>query len=71
MGVEFLEFNLGFEAVLGFHDYIHQFVPVGAPSKDIILLRYLSEEWGLLLLKVAKDLATFFYKLSILNKKQK
>ena len=31
MGVEFLEFNLGFEAVLGFHHHIHQFVPVGVP----------------------------------------
>lgn len=34
MGVEFLEFDLGFEAVLGFHDYIHQFVAVIVPFLD-------------------------------------
>ena len=31
MGVEFLEFDLGFEAVLGFHYHVHQCVPVGVP----------------------------------------
>ena len=34
MGVEFLEFDLGFEAVLGFHDYVHKFVPVSVPLFD-------------------------------------
>ncbi len=34
MGAEFLEFDLGFEAVLGFHDYVYQFVPVGVPFFD-------------------------------------
>ena len=34
MGVEFLEFDLGFEAVLGFHHHVHQFVPVGVPFLD-------------------------------------
>ena len=34
VGVEFLEFDLGFEAVLGFHDYVHQFVPVVVPLFD-------------------------------------
>ena len=34
MGVEFLEFDLGFEAVLGFHDHIHQFVAVNLPLFD-------------------------------------
>ena len=28
VGVEFLEFDLGLEAVLGFHHHIYQFVPV-------------------------------------------
>ena len=34
MGVEFLEFDLGFEAVLGFHHHVHQFVPVVVPLFD-------------------------------------
>ena len=34
VGVEFLEFDLGFEAVLGFHDYVHQFVVVIVPFFD-------------------------------------
>lgn len=34
MGVEFLEFDLGFKAVLGFHDYIYQFVAIGVPFLD-------------------------------------
>ena len=34
VGVELLELDLGFEAVLGFHDHIHQFVPVGVPFLD-------------------------------------
>ena len=34
VGVELLEFDLGFEAVLGFHDYVYQFVPVGVPFFD-------------------------------------
>ena len=34
MGVEFLELDLGFEAVLGFHDYVYQFVPVVVPLFD-------------------------------------
>ena len=34
VGVEFLELDLGFEAVLGFHHHIHQFVPVGVPLFD-------------------------------------
>ena len=34
MGAEFLEFDLGFEAVLGFHDYIHKFVSIGVPLFD-------------------------------------
>ena len=29
VGAEFLEFDLGFEAVLGFRYPVHQFVPVG------------------------------------------
>ena len=32
MSVELLEFDLGFEAVLGFHDYVYQFVVVIAGS---------------------------------------
>ena len=31
MGAEFLELDLGFEAVLGFHHHVHQFVPVVVP----------------------------------------
>ena len=31
VGVEFLEFDLGFKAVLGFHYYVYQFVPVIVP----------------------------------------
>ena len=31
MGVEFLELDLGFEAILGFHYHLHQFVPVSIP----------------------------------------
>jgi len=31
MGVELLEFDLGLEAVLGFHYYVYQFVPVNLP----------------------------------------
>ena len=31
MGVELLEFDLGFEAVLSFHHHIHQFVAVVVP----------------------------------------
>ena len=34
MGVEFLELDLGFEAVLGFHYHIHQFVVVFVPFLD-------------------------------------
>ena len=34
MGVELLELDLGFEAFLGFHDYIHQFVVVNLPFFD-------------------------------------
>ena len=34
MGVEFLEFDLGFEAVLGFHHHVHQFIPVVVPFLD-------------------------------------
>ncbi len=34
VGVEFLELDLGFEAVLGFHYHIYQFVPVGMPFFD-------------------------------------
>ena len=34
MGVEFLEFDLGFEAVLGFHYNIYQFVSVIVPFFD-------------------------------------
>lgn len=34
VGVEFLEFDLGLEAVLGFHHHIHQFVPVVVPLFD-------------------------------------
>ena len=34
VGVELLEFDLGFEAVLGFHDYVYQFVAIGVPFLD-------------------------------------
>ena len=34
VGVELLEFDLGFEAFLSFHYYVHQFVPVGVPFFD-------------------------------------
>ena len=34
MGAEFLELDLSFEAVLGFHHHIYQFVPVGVPFFD-------------------------------------
>ena len=34
VGVEFLEFDLGFEAVLGFHYYVYQFVVVNLPFFD-------------------------------------
>ena len=34
VGVEFLEFDLGFEAVLGFHYHVHQFVPIIVPLFD-------------------------------------
>ena len=34
MGVELLEFDLGFEAVLGFHYHVHQFVTVIVPLFD-------------------------------------
>ena len=34
VGVELLEFDLGFEAVLGFHDDVHQFVTVNLPFFD-------------------------------------
>ena len=34
VGAEFLELDLGFEAVLGFHDYVYQFVPVVVPLFD-------------------------------------
>jgi hypothetical protein len=34
MGVEFLEFDLGFKAVLGFHYHVYQFVSVGVPLFD-------------------------------------
>ena len=34
VGVEFLEFDLGFEAVLGFHYHVYQFVPVDLPFFD-------------------------------------
>lgn len=34
MGVEFLEFDLGFEAVLGFHYHVHKFVSIGVPLFD-------------------------------------
>ena len=33
MGVELLEFDLGFEAVLGFHDHIYQLIPVVLPFR--------------------------------------
>lgn len=36
MGVEFLEFDLGFEAVLGFHYHVYQFVPVCVPFLDAL-----------------------------------
>ena len=34
VGVEFLEFDLGFEAVLGFHYHVYQFIPVVVPFLD-------------------------------------
>lgn len=34
MGVELLEFDLGFEAVLGFHYHVYQFVAVDLPLFD-------------------------------------
>ena len=34
VGVELLELDLGFKTVLGFHDYIHQFIPVIVPFFD-------------------------------------
>ena len=34
VGVEFLELDLGFEAVLGFHYHVYQFVSVGVPLFD-------------------------------------
>ena len=34
VGVELLEFDLGFEAVLGFHDHVYQFVVVFVPLFD-------------------------------------
>ena len=34
VGVELLEFDLGFEAVLGFHYHVHQFVVVFVPFLD-------------------------------------
>lgn len=34
MGVEFLKFDLSFEAVLGFHYHVHQFIPVVVPLFD-------------------------------------
>ena len=34
VGVELLEFDLGFEALLGFHDYVYQFVAVDLPFFD-------------------------------------
>ena len=34
VGIELLEFDLGFEAVLGFHHNVHQFVPVIVPLFD-------------------------------------
>ena len=34
VGVEFLEFDLGFEAVLSFHHNVYQFVPVVVPFLD-------------------------------------
>lgn len=34
VGVEFLEFDLGFEAVLGFHHHIYQFIAVVVPFFD-------------------------------------
>lgn len=34
VGVELLEFDLGFEAVLGFHDHVYQFVVVDLPFFD-------------------------------------
>ena len=34
MGVELLEFDLGFEAVLDFHDYVYQFVVIVVPLLD-------------------------------------
>ena len=34
VGVEFLELDLGFDAVLGFHYHVHQFIPVVVPLFD-------------------------------------
>ena len=34
VGVELLEFDLGFEAILGFHDYVQQFIVVFVPFFD-------------------------------------
>ena len=34
MGAELLKFDLGFEAVLGFHHHVHQFVAVFVPFLD-------------------------------------
>ena len=34
MGVELLEFDLGLEAILGFHYHVYQFVPVVVPFLD-------------------------------------
>ena len=34
VGVELLEFDLGFEAVLGFHHHVHQFIVVIVPLFD-------------------------------------
>ena len=34
VGVELLELDLGFEAVLGFHYHVHQFISVGVPFFD-------------------------------------
>jgi hypothetical protein len=34
VGAEFLEFDLGFKAILGFHYHVYEFVSVGVPLFD-------------------------------------
>ena len=46
VGAEFLEFDLGFEAVLGFHHDVYQFVPVGVPLFDATEISgVVDDEW--------------------------